>query len=102
MSTATIMVDAALEVRPTLERYVYLVASENKPGIAYRVDLTSNRGAGCCACVDFGTRKQSAIDAGAEACTPASVCKHLAAAQLHFLREMLRTLSDIENKGESA
>lgn len=85
-----------MRVIVTQERYVYSVPSERKPRMAYRVDLTSNGGAGFCSCVDFGTRRQPNIDAGQPMHTRDCTCKHLRAVHAYFLREILTELSRIE------
>jgi hypothetical protein len=79
------------------ERYVYQVASETNPKVRYRCDLMANNGAGWCQCVDFGTRRQPAIDAGLPKLTRETRCKHLSAVHHHFLSELLTELSRIED-----
>ena len=56
----------------------------------------ANKGAGACACSDYRIRRQQALDAGGLPCTGATRCKHLHLVQQHFLRQILRELSLVE------
>jgi hypothetical protein len=86
-----------VNVRVTLDKFVYEVESTTKPGKWYRCDLVANDGAGECACRDFETRRQPAIRRGDMALTVATTCIHLRAAHTHFLREILKELSAVES-----
>lgn len=79
--------------RATGDRMVFEVPSDTKPGVTYRCDLTANSGAGWCACLDFATRRQPAIDDGAESWTRATSCKHLRAAARFFMRDLLKAMA---------
>lgn len=82
-----------IDPKPTGERYCYLVQSDSNPRKGYRVDLAANEGGGVCQCLDFATRRQPALDAGAEILTRATTCKHLRKAYAYFFRAVMRGLA---------
>lgn len=82
---------------PTGERFCYWVESNTRPGVRYRVDLTANEGGGICQCRDHPTRRQVALDAGAEILTRATTCKHLDKAYAYFFRAVMRGLASQED-----
>lgn len=86
--------------RPTVERYVYEVPSDNNPRQSYRVDLVANGGGGRCSCADFAARRQPELDLGAEILTRATTCKHTRKAFDHFAREMMRALARVESENQ--
>lgn len=83
-------------VTATNERMVFLVSSDRKPSVKYRVDLTANNGAGWCSCTDWSTRRGPALKAGAESWTRESCCKHLRRAARVFLRDLLQAMAKSE------
>lgn len=87
-----------IEIRPVIgEAFVYQVTSERDAEMTYRVDLLENRGNGACSCIDFGTRRQLALDAGAQPHTRATLCKHLIAVRRYFMRVVLEELARIHS-----
>ncbi len=80
------------------ERMVWLVASERKPSVRYRVDLTANGGASQCSCTDWGTRRGPAIKAGAPHGTRETCCKHVAAVRRKFLNDLLADMAKSETQ----
>ncbi len=85
------------EARATGDRMVFEVPSATKPGVNYRCDLTANDGAGFCDCIDFATRRQPAIDDGAESWTRATTCRHLRAAARFFMRDLFAAMAKSES-----
>lgn len=79
--------------RVTGDRMVFEVPSATKPGTNYRCDLLANNGAGFCGCIDFATRRQPAIDAGAESWTRATTCRHLRSSARFFMRDVLKAMA---------
>jgi hypothetical protein len=75
------------------EPFVYLMQSDRHPEMSYRVDLLENGGNGACTCVDFGTRRQPAIDTGARRHTRATMCKHVIAVRHYFVCAVLEDIS---------
>ena len=84
------------KVIPCEERMVFSVQSATKPNQQYRCDLLANGGYGFCSCVDFGTRRQPAIDAGELMGTRKVMCKHIHLARRAFLNDLLVTLAHNE------
>lgn len=82
----------------TIEKFVYDVPSSVNSRICYRVDIVANGGAGHCNCVDFGTRRQIAIDAGELIISAPTMCKHLDKAFKQFLRDIMPKLARIEER----
>lgn len=82
--------------KETNERMVYEVPSDEVPGRKYRVDLIANRGAGQCACRDFNTRRQPAIDRGEPVWTKATSCKHSRRAAWFFIKKLFREMAQAE------
>jgi hypothetical protein len=80
-------------VQETSERMVFLVASDTPGRLPYRVDLLANGGAGRCACTDFGTRRQPALDAGEPIWTKRTSCKHARKAAWHVIRTTLPAMA---------
>ena len=87
-----------IPANPTIEKFVYDVPSEVNPKICYRVDIVANGGAGHCNCVDFGTRRQPALDAGKPALHQQTTCKHVRKAFWQFLRDIMPKLARIEER----
>jgi hypothetical protein len=96
--SAALPAPAAPAVAPTGDRMVFLVVSETNPRNRYRVDLIANNGAGQCTCPDFRTRKQAAIDAGAESWTHRTSCKHSRRAARHVMRETFAAMAKSETE----
>lgn len=71
----------------------YYVESISRPGDPYVVDLLENEGKGVCNCPDFQSRRQKRIDAGDEAFTPTTQCKHLDAAANYWKRTTLQDMA---------
>lgn len=86
-------IDPIPPIEPTGERYCYRVQSGTNLNKTYRVDLAANQGGGFCQCLDFATRRQPALDAGAEILTRATTCKHLRKAYAYFFRAVMRGLA---------
>lgn len=84
------------KVNETSERMVFAVRSDRFAHIAYRVDLTANKGAGQCSCTDWGTRRWPALKAGAEPWSHDATCKHVRAAGTHLLRGLLKRMAESE------
>jgi len=74
------------------ESFVYQVASTTRAGRRYRVDITANNGAMWCACTDWSTRRQPALDRGEPRLTRKTTCKHARAALRHFCLQILPKL----------
>ena len=74
------------------ESFVYQVASRSKAGRRYRVDITANKGAMWCACTDWSTRRQPALDRGEPRLTRNTTCKHARAALRYFCLQILPKL----------
>ena len=85
-------------IRARLERYCYDVESNTQPGKFYFVDLTANNGAGFCACRDFETRRQPAINRKEPIITKPTTCIHLRRALWQFLREVMPRLAAEEDR----
>jgi hypothetical protein len=83
-------------VQPTNERMVFSVASSRKAGVRYRVDALENMGGMRCACRDFVTRRQPAIDRGEPKLTRATLCKHCIRVIFHFSRELFADMAKSE------
>lgn len=79
---------------------VFLIRSDTNPKVQYRCDLLANKGAGRCACIDFATRRQPKIDAGAPAWTADTVCRHTKRAAWHLLRLTLADLAAKETRSQ--
>ncbi len=92
------MTPSPLDPVPTGERMVYLVPSEARPSVRYRVDLLDNGGGGRCQCTDYGTRRQPFLDSGGDAFEPRGSCKHVRKARLFFLRGLLTEMSNQETQ----
>lgn len=85
-------------VQPTNERMVFLVSSDRKESLKYRVDLTANNGASECSCRDWQTRRGPALRAGGEPWTDACLCKHTKRAGRVFLRDLLAAMAKSESQ----
>jgi hypothetical protein len=88
----TLTAPAPIVIADEVERFVYHVASRTREGRRYRVDLTANDGGMWCACKDFCTRRQPAIDAGEPKLTRATTCYHTRQALRHFCLQILPRL----------
>ena len=88
------------KIQPTGDRYCYRVESISRPGQTHLVDLTGNKGAGKCTCLDHACRRQPAIDRGEPILTQATLCRHLRAAYWHFLREVMPAMAEAEDGKE--
>ncbi len=86
------------EPTATGDRMVYWCPSDTVPGRNYRCDLIANAGAGQCTCTDFTTRRQIAIDGGAESWTRDTACKHLRKVARHFMRELFAAMAKEESQ----
>ncbi len=86
-----------LPVEPTGDFMVYLVRSDKNPRIQYRCDMLANGGAGHCACKDWSTRRQPALDEGKPALTKETACKHVLRAAWYLIREELKRLAKLQD-----
>lgn len=82
----------------TNERMVYLVPSDRKASVKYRVDLTANDGAAQCSCADWNTRRGPNLKAGAESWTRETTCKHVRRAGRFLLRGLLKAMAKSERE----
>lgn len=78
---------------PSGERMIYLVPSDRKKAVRYRVDLLANHGAGECSCTDWATRRNAGIKQGLEWGTTATACKHVLKARRFFLNGLLQNMA---------
>jgi len=85
-------------VEPTADFMVYLVRSDRNPKIQYRVDLLANGGAGHCACTDWATRRQKALDAGEEPWEKETSCKHAQRAAWYCLKLELKRMAKEQDR----
>jgi hypothetical protein len=79
-------------------RMIYLVPSEVRPSIRYRVDLLENGGGGRCQCTDHNTRRQPFLDKGGDPFDAQGACKHVRKAREFFLRGLLSELARQEQQ----
>lgn len=78
----------------TGETMRFSVESWTKAQRPHTVDLLSNDGAGECSCKNWITQKWPAIrDRIGCPGTPATMCRHVAAARLYFLNRLLRQMA---------
>ncbi len=81
------------QIEPTGDFMVYLCPSDKNPKIKYRCDMLANGGAGHCACKDWSTRRQPALDDGKLSLTKESACKHVIRVAWYLIREELKRLA---------
>jgi len=72
---------------------IYLVPSDRKKAVKYRVDLLANAGFGECSCTDWATRRNAGIKSGGEMGTTATACKHVLKARRFFLNGLLQHMA---------
>lgn len=89
------------QIRETGDRWVYEVRSRTRRDRWYRCDLTAHAGAGQCACKGWQTVRWPAIRDGAEPCSPATECWHMAQLHRRFLGRFLARLAEEESDPSS-
>src|SRR5690554_4285698 len=86
-----------LQVVELGDRMCFCVYSESHPQRGgYRVDLLAHDGRGECACKWWRTHCWPLIRDGAGIDNPDTRCKHVGAARLHFLNDLLTRMALME------
>lgn len=90
-----------MKVRPGGALLCFKVESDTPGHTPYQVHLGANRGTGSCECAHFVYRLQEVADRAPHPPEPLAFCKHIKAAREYFCTEMIRKLSEHEQKAKA-